>query len=146
MIYTLNNINQFQAQYSIVKRQRVVGKNTKNDYRLLEPLTFKLSNGDVITIPLGFQWDLSSVPRIFWWLLPPDGDFEVASMIHDHLYINKKTLGHTRSFVDKEMLIWSKYVSGTNNKYSLRNIDNYTRYIFVRIFGWLVWYDIIKIK
>lgn len=43
------------------------------------------------------------------------------------------------------MLLWSKQVSGTN-KTSIRNIDNYIRYYAVRIFGGLVWKNIIKIK
>ncbi|EAQ6128542.1 DUF1353 domain-containing protein [Salmonella enterica] len=31
---------------------------------------------------------LSSVPRIFWTLLPPDGKYAKAAIIHDYLYDN----------------------------------------------------------
>ena len=145
---TIENINETQKRYglSIILRRRVIGSNSKITYRLMETLKVKLYNGEIITIPKGFEWDLSSVPRIFWWLLPPDGDFEFASLIHDYLYKNQElnpTI--TRKISDKELLIWSKVVSGTNNNFSLRNIDNWIRYIFVRIFGGFVWRKVIKI-
>jgi hypothetical protein len=43
------------------------------------------------------------------------------------------------------MLKWAKATNGTK-KISLRNIDNYVRYFGVRLFGWLVWKNIIKLK
>lgn len=142
MVQTLNNLKIQTSDISIVVKQRVIGFNSKSKYR---PLSFQLSNGDCIEIPKGFEWDGSSVPRFLWWLLPPDGDFEIGALIHDYLYIKKRELNYTREFADKEMLLWSKALSGTNNL-SLRNIDNYTRYYAVRLLGWIVWKDIIKIK
>lgn len=132
---TLDNINELQEDYSIIKKQRVHGSNNKTRYRLLEGLEIELSNSKVITIPKGFVWDASSTPRLFWWLLPPEGDFELAALIHDYLYVHKIT---SRKFADKEMLIWSKVTNGTK-KISLKNIDNWTRYYGVRAFGFLVW-------
>jgi hypothetical protein len=38
---------------------------------------------EVIHIPAGFRTDLASVPRLFWWLLPPTGAYENAATIHD---------------------------------------------------------------
>lgn len=38
---------------------------------------------DVFCIPDGFKTDLASVPRIFWALLPPDGTYERAAVLHD---------------------------------------------------------------
>jgi len=113
-----------------------------------------LSNGDKIFIPKGFTWDLSSVPRLFWWVFAPDGDFELAYLIHDFLWINKEEMAthfeyydmnFNQKFTDDEMLKWAKVTNGTEN-ISLRNIDNYTRYYAVRTFGWLVWNGIINIK
>lgn len=132
---TINDIQRVLGE-SVVHKVRIIGSNTKPTYRLLSDLKICLSNNEVIFIKKGFVWDLSSVPRILWGLLPPDGDFELASLIHDYLYINK--IG-TRKFADDEMLLWSKVVSGTNNKVSLRNFDNQLRYIAVRAFGWKVY-------
>lgn len=135
-VISLGNIKGLQKDFSVIVRRRVNNGNTRPLYVLEESLHIELSNRDLITIPHGFKWDLSSVPRPLWGLLPPDGDFELASLIHDYLYINKL---YSRKFADKEMLIWSKVVSGTNNKISLRNFDNYVRYIAVRLFGGFVW-------
>lgn len=145
---TLANINSKQLEFSIIKKRRVMKCNNKNKYELLNSLNILLSNKKAIRIPKGFIWDLSTTPRIFWNIVPPDGDFELAALIHDYLYINKnksylKDLD--RKFIDKEMLKWSLKTSGTKNP-SLRNLDCYIRYFFVRMLGWLVWKDIIKIK
>ena len=90
-ILKLNNIDDIQREsgVSVVKRAKLVGSNTVCRYRLLEELTFQLTNGEIITVPVGFEWDLSSSPRWAWWLAPPDGDFDSASLIHDYIYINR---------------------------------------------------------
>lgn len=133
----LKNIKDLQQECSIVVRRRVTGSNTRPRYSLVEPITITLSDRSIIYIPSGFSWDLSSVPRFLWGLLPPDGDMELASIIHDFLYINVDRRG--RKFADDEMLLWSKVVSGTANRWSIRNFDNQLRYIAVRMFGWIVW-------
>lgn len=135
MIITLDNIQEILAFENPVKRSRVVGYNSKPRFQLLESLEIKLSNEKVVIIPEGFRWDLSSSPRIVWAILPPDGDFELGSLIHDYLY---KTKLFSRKFADREMLKWSKKTN-TTNKISLRKIDNYVRFFFVRILGWLAW-------
>jgi hypothetical protein len=132
---TLDNINKLQEDYSIIKKQRVHGSNNKTRYKLLNDLNIELSNGIQIWIYKGFVWDASSTPRFLWWLLPPEGDFELAALVHDYLYVHKLV---SRKQADKEMLIWSKKTNSTT-KISLKNIDNLTRYYGVRTFGWLVW-------
>jgi len=151
---TLNTINCLQKEYSIISKTKVRGNNSRPQYRLDVTLEIQLSNGINITIPKGFTWDLSSVPRLFWWVFAPDGDFELAYLIHDFLWINKEEMAthfeyydmnFNQKFTDDEMLKWAKVTNGTEN-ISLRNIDNYTRYYAVRTFGWLVWNGIINIK
>ncbi|MED62060.1 DUF1353 domain-containing protein [Salmonella enterica] len=60
------------------------------NWRVYEPFEFYLSddNSDVISVPAGFITDLVSVPRIFWTLLPPDGKYAKAAIIHDWMYDN----------------------------------------------------------
>ncbi|EIU1806379.1 DUF1353 domain-containing protein [Salmonella enterica] len=55
-----------------------------------EPFAFWLSDdeSDVIEVPAGFITDLATVPRIFWMLLPPDGKYAKAAIIHDYMYDN----------------------------------------------------------
>lgn len=45
---------------------------------------------DLITVPPGFTTDLASIPSVVWPLLPPDGPWLKAAVIHDFLY---KTCG-----------------------------------------------------
>ena len=135
MIYTLENIYNQSIINNPVKYSRIINGTSWNRYVLENDITIKLSNNDIITIPKGFKYDLSSSPRFLWSILPPDGDFAIGALIHDYLYENKL---YTRKFNDLEMLRWSKVMNGTR-KISLRNIDNYTRYYGVRLFGWFVW-------
>ncbi len=59
-------------------------------WRVHEPFAFYLSDdeSDVIEVPAGFITDLATIPRIFWILLPPDGKYAKAAIIHDYLYDN----------------------------------------------------------
>lgn len=140
MIYTLQNINEHQKEGSIILKSKLVGNNKRPSYflRNKDGIKFKLSDGNVIHIPENFDWDGSSVPRLFWWLFATDGDFEIASLIHDYLYVYQKQYNYKEKFVDKEMLKWSEVLNGTEKR-SFRNFDNKVRYIAVRLFGWFVW-------
>jgi hypothetical protein len=151
---TLENISSLQKEYSLISKTKIRGNNSRPRYRLDVTLKIQLSNGMNITIPKGFEWDLSTVPRFAWGVLAPDGDFELAYLIHDYLWVNKEEMAihfeyygmdFNQKFTDDEMLKWAKFTNGTE-KISIRNIDNLIRYYGVRFFGWLVWNGIINIK
>lgn len=56
-------------------------------WALAEEITYAPSDGSgVITVPKGFVTDLASIPQPFWALLPPDGPWVKAAVIHDYLY------------------------------------------------------------
>ncbi|SUF28882.1 Uncharacterized protein y4iH Flags: Precursor [Salmonella enterica] len=59
-------------------------------WRVHESFEFYLSddNSDVISVPAGFVTDLATVPCIFWSVMPPDGKYAKAAIIHDYLYDN----------------------------------------------------------
>lgn len=92
-----------------------------------------LSDGLFIVIPRGFETDLSSTPKWLWGVVPPYGDFLLAALIHDYLYVMKL---RDRKYADFEMLIWSRAL---NNDTWLQRLDNEIRYVFVRWFGRWVW-------
>lgn len=69
------------------------------DLRMLQDGTWQLLTGfdyhvgdypsdDVITVPAGFITDLASVPRLFWSILPPFGEYAKAAILHDWCYRN----------------------------------------------------------
>ena len=49
----------------------------------------KENSKDRIFVPTGFKTDFASVPRLFWNILPPDGQYTQASVLHDFLYSKK---------------------------------------------------------
>lgn len=134
-VINLYNCKRIFQKENPIKKSRVYGRNNINEYMLLESLQVILSNGDIILIPSGFVWDLASVPRWLWSLIPPDNDAELAFLIHDYLYTESKRLGYSQKFCDNEMKIWSKELNGTKKLFSARNFDNQTRYIAIRLFG-----------
>ena len=38
-----------------------------------------------VYVPVGFTTDLASIPRLFWWFLPPEGQYGQAAILHDYL-------------------------------------------------------------
>jgi hypothetical protein len=63
----------------------------KSDGRLWQvylPFSYEvgsLGSGEIITVPAGFITDLASIPRLAWWLLPPDDSYSQAAVLHDWL-------------------------------------------------------------
>ena len=130
-----NEIESIKLEY--VRGRRSNKMLFDNSWRLLEDLPVHLSNGDVITIPKGFETDFSSIPEFLWSLLKPFGDFLLAPIVHDWMYRNDykvEQLGwyKARLFADKEMLYISRK---TNSKKWHNRLDNNVRYLFVRMFG-----------
>lgn len=142
MIYTVENIYEESLRDNPVKYSRIIQGEKWKKYKLENDIIVQLTDGQIITIPKGFEWDLSSVPKRLWSIMPPDGDFAIAALIHDYLYVNKGKIMDRKSS-DKEMLTWSRAIN-TTQKISFKRIDNYVRYIGVRIAGWWVWYDVNK--
>ena len=59
-------------------------------YFLTKPISWRPNPGQEgigeVHVPKGFVTDLTSVPRAFWTLLRPDGDYTYPAIIHDYLY------------------------------------------------------------
>lgn len=65
-------------------------------YFLVQPISW-MPNPDQsaqykrVDVPIGFVTDLASIPRVFWSLLRPDGEYAYAAIIHDYLYWTQTT-------------------------------------------------------
>jgi hypothetical protein len=63
-------------------------------YILLKPISWHPPAGQEslphVEVPKGFVTDLASIPRIFWSLLQPAGEYAYAAIIHDYLYWMQK--------------------------------------------------------
>jgi hypothetical protein len=54
-----------------------------------EPLIYRFITRSfrvVCRVPRGFKSDLATIPRFLWPVLPPDGDYQEAAVVHDFLY------------------------------------------------------------
>jgi hypothetical protein len=56
------------------------------DWLVERDFVYVAGNGDRYLIPKGFITDFASIPRIFWSILPPTGDYGPAAVLHDFLY------------------------------------------------------------
>jgi len=45
-----------------------------------------ITDGMIIMIPKGYEFDGASIPRVFWWLLSPVGILLIPSVFHDYCY------------------------------------------------------------
>lgn len=59
-------------------------------YFLVEQIRWEPGRGqerfDAVQAPVGFVTDFASIPRVFWSVLRPDGDYAYAAVVHDYLY------------------------------------------------------------
>ena len=102
------------------------------DYRVRVLKTFvsyKLSNGEILNIAPGFEWDEASVPWLFIWAFPKSGRYSQSAMVHDALYYK---MYRNRKFADNELFHWMKATLCSDLQIRIR-------YCLVRLFGGAYW-------
>ena len=132
---TKDNIVEQLLSDELIVQSYVYSDKSAKYWKIQNPITVELSNGEVINIPKGFVYDMSTVPKWLWSFVRPVNDGLFGYLVHDVLYVNK-VKGMTRKQVDKEMLFWTNITN--DNKF-----DNKFRYTIVRLLGWLWWYKIL---
>ena len=88
-----------------------------------------LSNGQILTIEPGFEWDEASIPFLLRGIFSKSGKYAVSSLVHDALYY---LTVHDREFVEQEFIRWMKATDV--NKFQI-----FCRYWGVKIFGGKYW-------
>jgi hypothetical protein len=78
-------------------------------YFLMKPIAWKPGPKQdqslpTVNVPVGFVTDFASVPRAFWSILPPDGEYTYAAILHDYLYWNQATDKATADLVLKSAM------------------------------------------
>lgn len=64
-----------------------------------------LGSDNFIDVPKGLETDFASVPKGLWNILPPDGEYTQAAVLHDFLYQTKGENGkRTRKECDEIFL------------------------------------------
>lgn len=80
-------------------------KGGRSLWGLQRPISYRSKVDEVITVPAGFVTDLASVPRWGWIIIPPDGPWVKAAIVHDYLYATAGTgrwKGHNASVTRSE--------------------------------------------
>lgn len=86
-------------------------------------------SGMAVVVPVGFKTDFASIPRLFWRILPPIGEYGKAAVVHDFLYASQTG---SREWCDGVFL----------EAMTVLNVPAWKRYAMyhaVRFFGWLAW-------
>ena len=74
---------------------------TKRSYRLVEPLIYEGAR-DSWEVPVGFETDFASIPRVARAIYAPDGPWAPAAVIHDFLYVEAPDVHRTWRKFDGE--------------------------------------------
>ena len=79
-------------------------------YFLLRPISWTPSSDEAkklnaVVAPTGFVTDLASIPRVFWSLLRPDGEYAYAAILHDYMYWKQD---RTRALADETFFLVMK--------------------------------------
>lgn len=87
---------------------RPITKGGRVQWTVIDDVPYEVGaegSGVVIYIEKGATTDLASIPRIAWSLLPPDGPWTKAAVLHDAIYRLRgevARIGHPAPFTRKE--------------------------------------------
>lgn len=87
-------------------------------------------SGNVINVPIGFQTDFASVPRLFWVVFPRWGRYGNAAVIHDYCYWQQALSRRKADAVFFEAM----------GVLQVAWYQKYPLYWAVRTFGWWPWW------
>jgi hypothetical protein len=60
-------------------------------YVITGPIRYRVGHAKLpVVVPRGFVTDLASVPRTFWSVLPRDGKYLSAAILHDYMYWDQR--------------------------------------------------------
>lgn len=109
-------------------------------YFLLEPIVWEPNPGaqdlPAVQVPRGFVTDFASIPRIFWSVLRPDGEYAHAAVIHDYLYWSQTTPKAVADSIFKRAMEDLKVAPATVA----------TLYNAVKLFGDQAWQENARLK
>jgi len=97
--------------------------------RLLGDFAFVSPTQGEVTVSSGFETDYASIPRVFWSIYPPDGDYTEAAVVHDYLYWYQPC---TRAEADRVFL---EAMEALGIPWHRRHILHKA----VRMGGWIAW-------
>ena len=104
---------------------------------VLREFQFESPTLGLITVEQGFDTDYASVPRIFWPIYPPDGDYTDAAVIHDFLYWHQCVPGTDITGIERHMADRVFYEAMT--ALGIPWLRRHLLHKAVRLGGWIAW-------
>lgn len=98
-------------------------------YELVNPLIWQAWDERKVVVPTGFITDMTSVPQVFWNILPPSGKYTRAAVVHDWLYRAQEV---TRSQADE-------YFREAMHDIGVNKLQRAIIFAQVRMWGWIAW-------
>jgi len=110
------------------------------NWQVLTPFTYavgSLDSGIIVVVEKGFMTDGASVPRPFWNIIPPWGQYGQAAVVHDRMYTDlyvvhngvRETITHKRA---DEIFLEAMGVLG------VPAWKRYSMFYALRLFGTLI--------
>lgn len=96
----------------------------RRKWKLTEPLEFELCGHDMV-IPVDFEFDFASCPRVFMIFLTDEAVRSAASAVHDYLY----KIGYSKRMADAAF-------RDLMDSEELRRFDSLVMWLAVVIGGW----------
>ena len=100
--FTLSNIAEYAKKGEIYSDAPVYDESGKFR-RLMCDVKFLLSNGKILIIEKGFEWDENSIPFLLQPFFPKSGIYAIPALVHDALYYLAQG---EQKFADMEFAIW----------------------------------------
>lgn len=119
------------SQFTTNFKGELIGKNKWKNIEQFEYHVGSYPSEEIITVPVGFETDFASVPRIFWAYISPIDTHAKAAVIHDYCYA---TACYNRKRSDELFLEGMVVLSVPPWK-------RVCMYYAVRWFSWYAWWN-----
>lgn len=132
-------IDTYRSASHAVAHPLHIGRFADKIYYLLKDISWSPNPGQTpkpVTVPEGFVTDFASIPRAFWSILPTDGPYVFAAIIHDFLYWSQTTSRDEADLVLKYAM----------QDFKVGNTTIETIYSGVRIGGGFSWQENARLK
>lgn len=108
------------------------------DWELVETVVYR-DWDHKITIPGGFLFDLSSIPRLMWLFIAPIDLHVLPPLLHDWLYRNGGTLGLDPAEPPYKRADADRLFNEVMRFEGVKPFKRRAAYTAVRLFGWWAW-------
>ena len=106
----------------------IVSEAEGSRWQLYAPLAYVHSLFEIV-VPVGFDTDFASVPRLLWPLLPPQGRHSKAAVVHDWLYRHRVA---SRGISDR--IFYDAMIDS-----GVKRWRAYLMWLGLRVGGWVAW-------